>query len=92
LAGHQAWPLTARPFIRRTEDDSVLPAREAPGDDSLLGEIRLHDGQFCIRGGSASLLLNGQPCTDGQPLHSGDRLQAGKGEQQSLQLIRVHDE
>lgn len=91
LAGHDAWSLAACPFLRRAEDGALAPARQAPDDEHLLGEIRVQNGQFTIHAGSASLLLNGEPCTDGQPLHSGDRLHMNTDESRFLQLIRVHD-
>lgn len=91
LSGGEAWPLAAYPFIRKAEDGVIVPARQAPGDGSLLGEIRARDGQFSIHAGSASLLLNGEPCAEGRPLHSGDRLQTNTDGNRTLQLIRVHD-
>lgn len=94
LAGHQAWPLASYPFLCSAEDGAVVPARQAPQDghgERLLGEIRVQDGQFTIHPGSGSLLLNGEPCMAGRPLHSGDRLHRDADESRSLQLIRVHD-
>lgn len=91
LSGHEAWSLAAYPFLCRAEDDAVVPARQAPQGERLLGEIRLQDGQYSIHAGSASLRLNGAPCADEQPLHSGDRLHMNTDESRFLQLIRVHD-
>lgn len=95
LSGHEAWPLAVYPFLR-ADGGVVVPARRAPDGERLLGEIRVQDGQFSIHTGSDSLLLNGEPCADGQPLHSGDRLHMNADERRAdesrtLQLIRVHD-
>lgn len=91
LHGNEAWPLATCPFLCKAEDDSMVPARQAPGEDRLLGEFREQDGQFSIHVSSAGLLLNGEPCWDGQPLHGGDRLHMNTDMNRGLQLIRVHD-
>lgn len=96
LSGHEAWSLAAYPFLCSADGGAVVPARQAPDGERLLGEIRVQDGHFSIHAGSGSLLLNGEPCAAVQPLRSGDRLHMSTdekrtGESRTLQLIRVHD-